>query len=766
MTFIALFKFMISFFRKKYFLVLLFFLAIIFFSYPFYFSKVKFFKPILVELKGTNYNDLKSINAWSIGPLGTKFVLEKKQDALCFVGDYAFRNDIILHSNSDVFNKITEIKFDDGDQINTIVVKNISKQENHGRLPEEINVANFSKGNSPSFLMVFSVFFWKGWIRVVFFILFLFFIFSTGYLYFKINKRHFIQISVKIKKLVFFYLPATIANPKIRSYLLLFMIVTYSLVFYNLAQFSNGAKFVMNDNEYHSAGVNFAKGYGISRIGAIEPFSSYKFTEYGPNLEFNYKFFTRLAGSYQFQNPPGYGLFLGVIYLIGGVNPIVAKYIQLLLLIIVASFLPFLGYSYWKMKGYLSGIIASVIFMNVYYQYAVNLNPQCLLIFMILLDILALDKYFKKPSVLSACILGFIVAFTILVKALVILLPLLIILYLYFKFFQTREKKYVIHILTFTVAFIVPFVPWSIYASERARQSLITREVLDNKLFKIKLNETDNAFLSPIINKDSSLNSKYTIINDAGILMCAEDFAHTVVYFYGNSMSKKHFVLLSTQANEDAFLSVHNEYIQNGGFNVQWILDKKSFYNNDGLMNYSPFLRIINFYYHYPVKIYTLPFTKLYAAFSHYPYLISLGILNLLNFLGFCISKYKKHWVKTVFVFVSAFLFLTPFKWTITQGLFGIVIFLVILVNIMSMKKKNNDDNFEIPKSLSMMVLCLILFTIIEAGDRRFTVIIDFMFILVSTYGFVAFFSKWLCLKQRISEKIKSFEAFFKLAEN
>lgn len=730
----------------------LFFLFIAVISSSFYFSRVKFFKPVAIEIKGISINNINDISVWATGPLGTKFFLEKDPVKMVFNGGYAYRKDIVVQLKRPVFEQITEIRFNDGDATNVLPKNTLEKFVTNENPDIQIKVSDFSKGNKSGLLMIFSALLWGGGIRVLYFVLLFIFAFFLGCLFYKLDNKRFTLYA----GLLFIILPEKISKQRIRRWLTVLLIIIYSTVFFNLARFSNGAKFIRNDDQYHSAGVNFAKGYGISRIGAIEPFSNYKFTEYGPNLELNYKLFTRFAGAHQFQNPPGYGLFLGIIYFFVGINPLIAKYIQLLLLIIVASLLPMLGYNYWKTKGYVAGLIASAVFLEKYYMYAANLNPQCLLIFMMFFVFYAFDNYVKRKSMLSVILLGLIVALTILVKALIIILPFLIVAWLSYRYYKARERRLVLHLLVFFAAFVLPFVPWSIYATRNARQSVITSELLNEKLINTPLSVTDSAFLMPIINNDPSLNSKKTLIDDAGIIMDAENCMYLMVRVYGRSMSRKNFVFISTQADKYDFLYAHNEFIENGGFNEGWIMDKNSFYNNDGLRNYPPLLRIINFYYHFPLKIFTLPFSKLYAAFSHYAYLWSLGLLFLVNFLGDVIFKERGRTKRQyIFLIIALLISFVPLVLPINKVIFGIIIFLTLLIAVIKKRERNLYHFVKPPLSIILIVLSFILFTILGAGDIRFTEIIDFVFILVSTYGFVAFFSKWSGIKQMVDQQIK-----------
>jgi 4-amino-4-deoxy-L-arabinose transferase-like glycosyltransferase len=704
-------------------------------SYLLYFSKVNFFKPVIIEINGITMADFNNIDCRVMGPLGHEFFLGKDSAKISFSGSYAYRKDIILNMPVSVSQKITELHFYHGEEkiiVNKNQLFNITQNKNDS---VEMNLSDAVKVKNSVLLLLFSSVYWSGWTRIFYIVLLLIIVSFFLYCLYKKNQ----PLVLKFYRSIPFWL----SQKQVRIALTLLLIVLYSAIFYNISGFTNGARFKNGEFEYHSAGVNLAKGHGISRIGAIEPFDQYKFNEYGNNVEFNYKYFTRFAGAYQFQNPPGYGIFLGVIYYVFGINPVIAKYIQLLLLIVIASVLPLMGYRYWKANGYVAGIIASVLFLSQYYQYARQLEPQCLLMFMLFLVIAGLDRYLKKPSYVSALILGFVIALSLLVKALIILFPAFIILYFLFKLLRSPKSKTVFQLLLFILGFISPFFPWSVYATQKARHQDITQKVLQQTLLNDPLNKTDSLFLAPIIAKDPKINNPQTILYDAGILVPAKIYSTAFTYFYGYSMNKKEIVLISTQFQHIAQFSAHNEYSKDGGFNVDWIFDKNSFYNNDNLQGRSPFFRVFNFYLHFPEKIITLPVLKLHRAFSGFYYLISFFIVIILNFLFTVVLKFhfiKKH---NYLLLIFLPLIFLPFFMCVNVLFFCCILFLTAVSIILSRILRFQYDLIKIPPSFYLIIISLAVLIPLYAGDKRFTEVVDFLFILCNLYAIIALFLKY-----------------------
>jgi len=244
------------------------------------------------------------------------------------------------------------------------------------------------------------------------------------------------------------------------------LIGIFYIVFSNIGQYTNDAHFGGDDFGYQSMAVNFAKGHGMQKFGGLEKFDEYKFDKLDTSL-INY--FNENAGWDFFYRPPAYPLFLGVIYKIFGVHPIIAKHIQLLLLIIIASALPLIGFYYWKNIGFISGLIAGPLYLSFNYKFSEYILTESLISFSVFLVVISfIYAEYKKYNILSSVILGMTIGFCLLVKGGFMFIPILIGIYLLYKFYKKRDKKLLLSLAVFTLVCLFTVLPWCLYASMKS----------------------------------------------------------------------------------------------------------------------------------------------------------------------------------------------------------------------------------------------------------------------------------------------------------
>jgi hypothetical protein len=166
-------------------------------------------------------------------------------------------------------------------------------------------------------------------------------------------------------------------------------IVVYFVAFFSSQKFENSALLWGDEWEYQSMAVNFAKGYGLQIHGGLTNFEDYKFMAGSNDYVANFS----KQHQYNFYRTPLYPLFVGMIYTVFGVNPYLAKIIQLLLLIFVGAYLPLMAYNFWGRRGFYSGIIATPIFISLNYKFAGSILTEPFLIFIIFLVIIAKEYH-------------------------------------------------------------------------------------------------------------------------------------------------------------------------------------------------------------------------------------------------------------------------------------------------------------------------------------------------------------------------------------
>jgi len=217
--------------------------------------------------------------------------------------------------------------------------------------------------------------------------------------------------------------------------------------------------------EYQSMAVNFAKGHGVQKFGGIENFSVYKFNN---NTEGSAEYFTKNAGTDNFYRTPGYSVFLGLVYKVFGVSPLAAKKTQLVILLLISVSLPALGYYLWKTPGLVCGIIASYFHADGYYDISMQILTESLIMFWAFLITLLFLLFEKKSNFITAILLGISIGIGFLIKGSFLFLPLLIVCFLIYRYFKTKEKKQIANLILVTGFTLACIVPWSVYATKQS----------------------------------------------------------------------------------------------------------------------------------------------------------------------------------------------------------------------------------------------------------------------------------------------------------
>lgn len=262
-------------------------------------------------------------------------------------------------------------------------------------------------------------------------------------------------------------------NPKVVLLFCLVCCVLYSFYYFNIIKFSDVAYLGGDTWEYQSIAVNYAKGHGFPIFGGMESFATYKMPIASPGESFdnNYSQFMKSKGNNDFYRTPGYPFFLGILYKIYGISPQKARVAQLFMLILIASFLPFIGYHYWSMLGFFGGLPAGILFMERYYGRANDLLTEPLIMFSLFLLVLAFIFHEKKANIISSLLSGIMLGLCLLVKGSVIFLPPLFLVYFIFRLINKKEKA--VNVGIFMIAVIVTVLPWSLFATQKAGKPII-----------------------------------------------------------------------------------------------------------------------------------------------------------------------------------------------------------------------------------------------------------------------------------------------------
>ncbi|MCE5209595.1 MAG: hypothetical protein LLG42_14955 [Chloroflexi bacterium] len=255
---------------------------------------------------------------------------------------------------------------------------------------------------------------------------------------------------------------------KIQSALLFLMLVSiFYSIWWNFTPMEDTAYFGGDTWEYQSMGVNFAYGHGVQKFGGLESYKTYKFAKLD-TIPTYYDDFFRKAGQDIFRRQPAYPLFLGIVYKIFGVSPFTAKAIQLLMLVIIAAYLPLIGFHYWGKNGLVGGIPAGVLYLAITHQLSSQIMTETLVSFVVFLVLLALMNYEQRPGTLSSIFLGSSLGFVLLVKDILYLIPILTGLWIIIRYFINHDKKEIMRLLIIILSTVIIILPWTSYVSYKS----------------------------------------------------------------------------------------------------------------------------------------------------------------------------------------------------------------------------------------------------------------------------------------------------------
>jgi 4-amino-4-deoxy-L-arabinose transferase-like glycosyltransferase len=240
----------------------------------------------------------------------------------------------------------------------------------------------------------------------------------------------------------------------------------YYLVFWMAADLKDTAYFGGDTWEYQSMGVNFAKGHGLQIFGGVEPFETYKFEPFDSPPAYYNEFFAR-AGRQTFYRTPVYQLFLGLVYKAVGISPRTIKCLQLLMLVVIAAALPFIGLRYWEKSGFIAGLVAGVLYLATNRRFAEEIMTECLTAFAVFLVLVSFMAHERRRNMLTAISLGLSLGFAPLVKGTLFFLPILIGAAILVRAVADRDPKAFKRLIVITAAATLLIAPWTAYVRLR-----------------------------------------------------------------------------------------------------------------------------------------------------------------------------------------------------------------------------------------------------------------------------------------------------------
>ena len=723
-------------------------LIVLFFIYGLYnfigyISKVKIYEPVSIEVKGLNDNDFNAVNIYGISPKNRILILNKLPELHNWdYNYYRYYKKIMLSAPDSIIDKIKQINIKIGKSKYTYDNKKFKQQ--WIKVKEESNITTYElpdnvRGNTSVIFELWSVLYTGGRIKTILIVSLIIVIAILLYYNHTRLKSFFIKFP---------------NNKRFRIILVLALIIIYYIIFSQKASFTDFTNFREDYMMYQSVGVNFAKGHGIQKFGGIEKFKEYKFYSNTPYRNFTVKHFYEIGGCDFFFMTPGYTLFLGIIYKIFGVSPLIVKYIQLLLLIIVAAFLPLIGYHLWKYSGFVSGLIASPLYIAFNYKISEGIMTESLVTFFIFLIVISFIYFKSKKNLLSSVILGIILGLSVLVKGTLIFIPFLFFLYLLIKFYKTNTKKILKSLLVIITTFILTILPWSIYANIKISHSIISAKQIKTIISNNAIYRDNKISLLDSLSIQNKTDNKLFEISRA--VLSDDTLSEQAKDFFFDAFINDSFIILSAQG-KSVLLDGHNEFVVNKGkAEPEWRDDKNCFYNNDKMKASSSIIRVINFYKHYPNLILKLIKKKIVISFSFFKFFWLILAIFIIESYGFFINKYFKNKLfYLLFTILTIPIFFLPFYYNVTNNNIIYIFLILIPPVIFTIINKAKHTVFKVPVIFYIIFLNFFLMTIIFYGFQRLIIVINFIFVFTSVYYLLKYIlitlkrlNINLCLKQ------------------
>ncbi|MBF0487921.1 MAG: hypothetical protein HQK98_07145 [Nitrospirae bacterium] len=467
-------------------------------------------------------------------------------------------------------------------------------------------------------------------------------------------------------------------------------------------EISDTARFGWDTMEYQSMAVNFAAGHGL-KYGAIEEFSYYKFNPkgnaaLGDATMSNFESFLDIGsrgGSYNFYRTPGYPVFLGVLYKIFGVSPKVAKIAQVFLIVLVASFLPYVGFAYWRLSGFAAGAASGGFLMRLVYQYKMydSILTEPLIILSVFLIVLTFIYWEKKRTSAATAVLGVVMGAGILVKGSLMFTPVLTGFFLLYLIKQKvlNPRQFVAFVLSVSLVIF----SWSIFASVKEGRPVFISTQGEALLLD------SNSMAS----KDGLWHNKHDVFYDNPEIQKLPALIK-VARFY---LSHRDIV-------PSIFINKVNEGFNNFLFRVAMLF-----------LIYEMILKTIHFFDGTEGGGKAVWHLKTILSFIM---LINLGWILIVLFMPLFEGCFSLSWVHTLSIIQQ----LIPGS-ALLIFIFASVYFLSCMIT--------RRIIFVLPASFIILFLNFLLITLIFCGESRFVNVISFIFI-ITTMQAIFSYSMWL----------------------
>lgn len=496
---------------------------------------------------------------------------------------------------------------------------------------------------------------------------------------------------------------------------IVFLIVMITFLFSNKFNQYSTISSGIDQWEYHSVAVNFAKYNKFPLMGIYQDEKKYQFDRFERSDIEDYLFcrWSSSGSVFSFEKPPLYSLILGSFYKVFGVD-IKSVYLLNLGIYILIIYLTLLICNQLFVHKIIFSFLSIFLFLIFgSFNGLSNVSPDLLLTSITLLTIFYILKHEESTSVKHLIGLGVLFAFMASIKGNVIFF---ILLYpFYFLLTLGFSKLFFKSIFIVYLTFIISISPWMIYANVLKLTTVKMSVNWGENLLKTE--ETCQLEIKDFKKVEDNRQHRINLIRN-------NNHHKLVSSLWSNAYVKNKFIVISNQFRPNEFLSLHNELCVNGNWKPEWRFNKNA-YHNKHQVGKNPYFKIICFYMDNPKLFFKIGFAKVNLAFgtTFSIYCLSLFLVGY-YLLSFNTSKMKQR----ILFSLTLILFFCIYS----AGYLKLIILLSVLVFIFGLLTYRKKHIRFIPFSLVLLLLNSFLIIVIIYGGERFVYFIDPISIITS----------------------------------
>ncbi|MDB5227039.1 MAG: hypothetical protein JWN78_1232 [Bacteroidota bacterium] len=362
----------------------------------------------------------------------------------------------------------------------------------------------------------------------------------------------------------------------------------------------------MNDEwEHQSMAVNYAKGYGVFKLGAYTSIREYHLDTYDFTLPILRKLMMNPVEYY--HRTCGFSVITGTLYRLTGTSPFNLRVFNFFLIILSWLIICLGFYGIKKEISFFRILLALLpVFILINFNYIDLIGDDTLVIFSLSLVFLSLVLWLKKVTPLTTFIVLIALLFSIFIKSTLLFIPVFLLIFSII----TRKKKFIISGFLINLVFFLLLIICSDKVNEmHLAYKYPPRKQLHDNLMNSKWTAADTMFVT-----ENHMHYKNPIKFDFEIYKTVTSFLFERQFY-----TKRKFLLsgqslyLIIDGNNEACMSNVEKHI--GSWKPFWKINTASYYyhyNGEG----SAYKEVIKFYLHKPWIFPFIMFRKLFASYN------------------------------------------------------------------------------------------------------------------------------------------------------